>query len=187
MTLSPEELHIRRTKWGPRPPEVTPEPIGEGEESVWDYPRPPTVHKEPREIRVIYNDVEIARSSNALKVTETAGAPVYYLPQEDVQMLHLEPSTQTSTCEWKGAAQYFDLNVNGKISQNAAFTYPEPLDDLGMAYSQIAGHISFYLSGVDEARIGTERARPQPGGVYSGWLTSWIKGPVKGAPGTEHW
>lgn len=187
MQISRAQLNQLRTKWGPRPKDIVPEPVSNGEESVWDYPRPPAVCREDREICIRFAGVEIARTTAALKVMETAGAPVYYLPQHDVQMQYLRANGQHSFCEWKGQAQYYDLNVDGTISQNAVFAYRDPLDDLGMGYNQFAGHMSFYADRVDDAIIGGERARPQPGGLYSGWLTSWIKGPVKGTPDTEHW
>lgn len=154
---------------------------------MWDYPRPPAVRLEEREICIQFAGVTIAQTTAALKVIETAGAPVYYLPAKDVQTQYLHPNGQRSFCEWKGEAQYYDLAIDGSISRNAAFTYLDPLDDLGMGYTQFVGHISFYADRVEAAIIGGEHARPQPGGLYSGWLTSWIKGPVKGAPGTGHW
>ncbi|WP_299775586.1 DUF427 domain-containing protein [uncultured Tateyamaria sp.] len=187
MELSRAQLNQIRSKWAPRPSDVVPEPVGDGEESVWDYPRPPAVRREDREICIRFAGVEIARTTAALKVMETAGAPVYYLPTQDVQMQYLHPSGRSSFCEWKGEAQYYDLNAGATVSRHAVFAYPHPLDDLGMGYSQFAGHMSFYADRVDEAIIGGERARPQPGGLYSGWITSWIKGPVKGVPGTGHW
>ena len=37
------------------------------------------------------------------------------------------------------------------------------------------------------AYVGDERGTPQPGGYYSGWVTSKLRGPIKGLPGTESW
>ena len=46
----------------------------------------------------------------------------------------------------------------------------------------------FYFSGrVDEAWVGDERATPQPGRFYGGWVTSRVVGPFKGEPGSEGW
>jgi len=50
---------------------------GPGQESVWDYPRPPRVEPVRERIRVVVDGVEIADSRSAMRVLETAGAPVY--------------------------------------------------------------------------------------------------------------
>jgi hypothetical protein len=43
------------------------------------------------------------------------------------------------------------------------------------------------LDGFDEAWVGDERATPQPGRFYGGWVTSRIVGPIKGEPGSHGW
>ena len=58
---------------------------GEGQESVWDYPRPPALVRDDREVVVALGGVEIARSRRAIRVLETASPPTYYLPPEDVR------------------------------------------------------------------------------------------------------
>ena len=47
--------------------------------------------------------------------------------------------------------------------------------------------MAFYAGLVDEAWVGEDRAVPQPGGYYGGWLTPSIVGPVKGDPGSFGW
>jgi uncharacterized protein (DUF427 family) len=73
---------------------------------VWDYPRPPRVEPVPELIRVVFNGVEIARTTSAYRVLETSHPPTYYIPQADVAMQYLQPTTQRSFCEFKGAASY---------------------------------------------------------------------------------
>ena len=182
-----KQVAPHREKWGPRPADVTPEPLGPGDESVWDYPRPPEIRPAGARIRVIFNKRTIAASDDAVKVVETAGAPVYYLPPFDVDMSYLSETKDISVCEWKGAAIYYDLHVGVRASPRAAFAYPDPLDDLGQGFSRIAGWIGFYPGRVDGAFVGDERAAPQEGDIYAGWVTSNIKGPIKGAPGTAGW
>jgi hypothetical protein len=58
-------------------------PNGLDWESVWDYPRPPETRPEIREVTIAVDGVEIARCDRAVKVCETAGGPVVYLPPED--------------------------------------------------------------------------------------------------------
>ncbi len=176
-----------RGKWGPRPADVTPEPAEPGEESVWDYPRPPEVRPALAPARVVFDGRDLASSTRALRVVETAGAPVYYFPPEDVDETMLEAGADISVCEWKGAAVYYHAVSGDKRSENAAFAYPDPLDDLGCGFSRIAGWYGFYPGRVDACSVGDEAVSPQPGAIYAGWVTSSIKGPIKGAPGTGHW
>jgi uncharacterized protein (DUF427 family) len=153
-----------------------------GDESVWDYPRPPIIVPDHRCVEVRIDDTVIASSTRSLRLLETASAPGFYLPLADVRVELLQPVDHISVCEWKGMAQYFDLSVDGNSIPLVAWRYPKPPE----AYAAIADCVSFYPNKV-ECYVDTERARPQPGGFYGGWLTSEIVGPVKGAPGTAGW
>lgn len=163
------------------------EPVGPGNESVWDYPRPPEIRDADGPVRVACGETGIAASERALRVCETAGAPVYYLPPDDVRMDLLVLKDDVSVCEWKGAAVYYDVALpDGTRVVNAGFAYPDPLDDLGQGFSRIAGWVGFY-PGRLACFVGDERVRPQPGQFYAGWVTDRIKGPIKGVPGSEGW
>ncbi|MEL6366320.1 MAG: DUF427 domain-containing protein [Pseudomonadota bacterium] len=164
------------------------EPVGPGEESVWDFPRPPRVEAVEEALCVEFARETIAETARGLRVVETSGAPVYYFPPSDVMdgVLRTVEGAH-SVCEWKGVATYFDLVVGGRVSKKAAFTYPDPLDDLGEGYERLAGLIAFYANRVDAAWVGETRATPQPGGFYAGWVTPRLKGPIKGEPGSEGW
>lgn len=168
-----------------RPPQV--EPVSAGEESVWDYPRPPELRQAMGPVRVEHAGQVIARSDRALRVVETAGAPVYFVPPEDVLDGVLRETDYVTVCEWKGAAVHYDLVVSGARVEHAAFAYPDPLDDLDPDMARIAGWIAFYPARVDACFVGDEKVRPQPGGYYAGWVTSAIKGPIKGSAGTQNW
>jgi uncharacterized protein (DUF427 family) len=165
------------------PKGVEPVVPGPGQESVWDYPRPPRVEPVPERVRVVVDGVTIADSTRAVRVLETAGAPAYYLPREDVRMDLLERTTSTSQCEWKGTASYYTVVAGSRRVADAAWSYEQPND----GYAAIGDHLAFYAAKVDEAWVGDERAWPQPGGFYGGWMTSRITGPVKGEPGSWGW
>jgi uncharacterized protein (DUF427 family) len=157
---------------------------GPGQESVWDYPRPPLMEPTPKRLRVIVGGVTVADSTRALKVMETASPPTYYVPRDDVRMDLITPSDgRTTFCEWKGTANYFDIRVGEHESARAAWTYEDPRP----AFADLAGHLAFYPGRVDEAYLGEERVRAQAGGFYGGWVTDEIVGPFKGEPGTEGW
>jgi uncharacterized protein (DUF427 family) len=166
------------------PKGVEPVEPGPGQESVWDYPRPPRVEAAPERIRVVVDGVDLASSRRALRVLETAGAPVYYLPRSDVRADLLVPSPHGSYCEWKGEARYWSYDDGrGRTIANIGWSYEDPRP----GYEPIAGHLAFYAGRVDEAWVGGERATPQPGRFYGGWVTSRIVGPIKGEPGSSGW
>lgn len=164
---------------------MKPQPIetGPGQESVWDYPRPPRVEDVSKHIRVVYNGVTIAETRNAKRVLETAGAPVYYIPPEDVQMEYLSTSNKKTFCEWKGWARYFHVSVGDKKVRNAGWFYPTPTPN----YTEIKDYVAFYAQKMDGCYVDGEKVRPQPGRFYGGWITSNIVGPFKGEPGSENW
>jgi uncharacterized protein (DUF427 family) len=156
---------------------------GPGQESVWDYPRPPRVEAVLERLRVVVDGEVLAETTNGLRVLETAGAPVYYFPPDAVKFDRLDASPHHSFCEWKGDASYVAYDHAGRRIENVAWRYERPLP----GYEAIAGHLAFYASRVDEAWVGDERATPQPGQFYGGWVTSRIVGPFKGGPGSFGW
>jgi uncharacterized protein (DUF427 family) len=164
-------------------PPIEREIPGPGQESVWDYPRPPRVEPVPERVRAIVDGLVIADSTKALRVLETAGAPVYYVPPEDVRLDLLRPSPHHSVCEWKGQATYYTLAGPTREIPNIGWSYPEPKP----GYEALRDHVAFYAWALDEAWVGEERATPQPGRFYGGWVTSRVVGPFKGGPGSAGW
>jgi uncharacterized protein (DUF427 family) len=80
-----------------------------GQLSVWDFPRPPELVREAREIVVLWGNLEVARTRAAWAVRETAHPPTFYLPLVDVQLGLLHAAGGGSFCEWKGPARYWHL------------------------------------------------------------------------------
>ena len=156
---------------------------GPGQESVWDYPRPPRLEPTSRHIEILFNGVKIADTTRALRVLETSHPPVYYIPPEDIQMQYLEPTTRRTVCEWKGAAGYYTLRVGDRSAENVAWYYPNPMK----AFAALKDHLAFYPAPMDACRVDGETVRPQPGRFYGGWITASVVGPFKGEPGTETW
>lgn len=137
------------------------------QESIWDYPRPPRLEATPKHIQVIFNSVVVADSVRTKRILETSHPPVYYIPPEDVHMEYLEPSSHSSFCEWKGSASYYDVLVDGKRATNAAWYYRRPTP----AYIDLQDHIAFYLGAMDVCLVNGERAQPEAGDFYGGWIT----------------
>lgn len=155
-----------------------PVPTEGGQESVWDYPRPPRVEPTPRRIRVVQGGLTLVDTTRALRVLETSHPPVYYVPIDDVREGVLRAVARSTFCEFKGAARYFDVVVGERVATAAAWTYDGgPLE----------GHVAFYAGPMDACLVDDERVTPQEGGFYGGWITRHVAGPFKGGPGTAGW
>jgi uncharacterized protein (DUF427 family) len=154
-----------------------------GQESAWDYPRPPRLEKVGARLRVIFNGQTIADTVSGYRVLETSHPPVYYIPPDDIRQPYLQAAPGSSWCEFKGHAKYWSLEVNDKRAGNVAWSYPTP----SPAFADIAGYLAFYASRVDECWVDDERVQPQEGDFYGGWITSRIVGPFKGGVGTRGW
>lgn len=153
-----------------------------GQESVWDYPRPPAIVVDQRRVEVRLGDLVIADSRQGYRILETASPPTFYIPPDSVHTELLEPCAGRSVCEWKGVARYWALKIPRRSSQPIGWSYPRPTPP----FEGIASYFSFYPARV-ECFVDGERVSPQPGGFYGGWVTSEIVGPFKGQPGTGQW
>ena len=144
----------------------------QGQESVWDYPRPPLIEPDPRPIEVRFEDDAIASTASAVRVLETASPPTYYIPASDVRTDMLIASGSQSNCEWKGIAVDFDLVDR---AHSVAWSYQKIFPE----FERIEGWFAFYPGRIT-CLIDGERVRPQPGDYYGGWITEGIVGPFKG-------
>jgi uncharacterized protein (DUF427 family) len=154
-----------------------------GQESVWDYPRPPRVEPVSQPVRVEFAGRVLAETTRAFRVCETSSPPVYYIPAADVDLSAIVPSERTSFCEWKGVARYWTVQRKDRIAKDAGWSYPDPDDGL----ESIRDYLSFYPRRMDACYVGTDRVTPQPGFYYGGWVTPDLVGPFKGVPGSESW
>lgn len=156
---------------------------GPGQESVWDYPRPPAMEPVDERLRVEFNGVTIADTTDAYRILETSHPPTYYIPPEDVQMQYLQKESRTTMCEFKGRAVYYTVEVDDRRTQQAAWAYPDPTDK----YAELEDHLSFYASKMDRCFVGDDEAHAQEGDFYGGWITDRVVGPFKGGAGTLGW
>ena len=159
-------------------------------ESVWEYPRPPRLEASTSHLRVVHEGVCVAETHRSLRVLETSHPPVFYLPPEDVRLDLLRPSASRQTfCEWKGVARYWTLempeshNHSSVAVPDVGWSYPQPTSQ----FAPLRDHIAFYPGKVDECWVDGERVRAQAGDFYGGWITSQVRGPFKGGPGTRGW
>ena len=162
---------------------MRPQAPGPGQESVWDYPRPPRVERSDRLVVVVLGGVEVCRTAQAWRVLETSHPPVWYLPAADWAPGSLEPAPGTSYCEFKGVADYLDVVGGGRRAERAGWTYRDPTP----GFAVLAGAVAVYPAAMDACTVDGEQVRPQEGGFYGGWVTDDVVGPFKGAPGTLGW
>ena len=163
-----------------RPPFA--EPAVSGQESVWDYPRPPRIEREAREIVIRWGEIELARTRNAIRILETAHPPSFYIPWADVARQYVTAGSGSSICEWKGSATYWTLSAGSRRLENIAWSYPQPLAGAEV----LVDFVAFYPAQLD-CRVADAIVTPQPGGFYGGWVTPELVGPFKGIPGSNSW
>lgn len=160
-----------------------PDPVGPGQESVWDYPRPAVAEPTDRRITIIHKGVTLVDTTRAWRTLETSHPPTYYIPPKDVAMEYLQAIKRRTICEWKGQARYYDVVIGGERIEAAAWAYANPTP----AFSGIQDHLAFYPGGLEECRVDGELITPQPGGFYGGWISQHEAGPFKGGPGSQFW
>lgn len=162
---------------------MQPDAPGPGQESVWDYPRPPRVETSGREVVVVLGGVEVCRTRRALRILETSHPPAWYLPADDWRAGALQPGAGTSFCEFKGVAVYVDVHGGDRVERSAAWIY----DDPAPGFESLRGTVSVYPGRMDRCTVDGEVVIAQEGGFYGGWVTGDVVGPFKGAPGTRYW
>ncbi|TFC96849.1 MULTISPECIES: DUF427 domain-containing protein [Cryobacterium] len=166
-----------------KPHRITRALPGPGQESVWDYPRPPLVEKSSDRVVVTIGGVVIADTIDTVRVLETSHPPVYYLPRAAFRAGSLEPAPGRSYCEFKGEASYLSVVAPGRIEKSAAWYYAAPT----RGFEELVERIALYPGRMDRCTVNGERVEPQPGDFYGGWITSRVVGPFKGAPGSLGW
>ncbi len=154
-----------------------------GQESVWDYPRPPGIEVFTGHIRILFNSEIIVDVNRAYRVLETSHPPTYYLPVNQFKKGIFYPNPHTSFCEFKGRAGYYNIIVSDKKALRAAWHYPDP----NLNFRAIKDHVSIYAHLMDACYINDELVKAQEGNFYGGWITSNVVGPFKGGDGTIGW
>ncbi|MEM7181232.1 MAG: DUF427 domain-containing protein [Spirochaetota bacterium] len=157
---------------------------GPGQESVWDYPRPPRLEKAAETLQVYCEKTLIAETNQGFRMLETSHPPVYYFPPEDIEQQYFQTNDMAySFCEFKGKAVYHDFILNGKTIAKVAWHYPQ----ITGVYKGIENYWAFYPSKVESCWVGKEKVQAQEGDFYGGWITTKIVGPFKGGTGTWGW
>lgn len=160
-----------------------PLPIAPGQESVWDYPRPPRLERVETSIEIVLAGHLMVEAPWCYRVLETSHPPNYYIHPDYIRSDALVSVPGSSLCEWKGMARYFDVAAGDRTAPRAAWAYDRP----SRGYEALAGCVAFYAGPMDRCNVDGEAVVPQPGAFYGGWITARIVGPFKGKPGTMGW
>jgi uncharacterized protein (DUF427 family) len=159
------------------------DPLRPGQESVWDYPRPPALRRSHASISIELGGETICRTGLSWQVLETSHPPTYYLPTSSFLDGSLRPAAGQSFCEWKGVADYLDVIGGDRVVERAAWYYPSP----STPFAVLVDHVALYPGQLDSCLVDGEQVTAQPGGFYGGWVTHQVAGPFKGVPGSQGW
>lgn len=99
----------------------------------------------PKRVRITFAGRVVADTRRALTLHEPRYAPVQYVPRADVDMSLLTRTDHKTRCPHKGEAAYYSIAADGRLAENAVWTYEQPIPSVG----EIAGYVAFYPRRVD--------------------------------------
>ena len=86
-------------------------------------------------MKAMWNGATLAESNNGIVIEGN-----YYFPPDAVNRDYFRESDAHTNCPWKGVASYYDVAVDGKTNEGAAWYYPTPKD----AAKQITDYVAFW-------------------------------------------
>lgn len=86
-------------------------------------------------MKAVWNGVVLAESDKCVEVENNQ-----YFPPDSVNMKYFKKSGNTYQCSWKGLADYYNVEIKGKINKDAAWVYPKPTD----AAKKIKGYFALW-------------------------------------------
>ncbi|MDH3855913.1 MAG: DUF427 domain-containing protein [Nitrosopumilus sp.] len=86
-------------------------------------------------MQAIWNDTIIAESDNTVVVEGN-----HYFPFGSIKEEYFKKTELTTVCGWKGMANYYSVDVNGKTNKDCAWCYEKPND----AAMKIKGMVAFW-------------------------------------------
>jgi uncharacterized protein (DUF427 family) len=116
---------------------------------IYQHPKDPfkriDILNSTRPIKVALDGVTLAESVNPLFLLETSLRTRFYLPPTSVKWEHLTKSDTETYCPYKGKANYYNVNINGKEYKDLVWYYVYPTAES----APVAGHLCFYNEKVD--------------------------------------
>ena len=160
-----------------------PDPVGPGQHSVWQFPRPAIAERSAAHVRIEHGGRIIADTRASIRTLETSHPPSYYIPRDAIASGVLRRAAGSSFCEYKGAAQYWDVVTGDGVLPRVGWSYPDP----SPPFAILRDHVAFYAGPFDRCSVDGETVVAQPGDFYGGWITTDLAGPFKGVPGSMGW
>jgi len=133
----------------------------EEDEEVYVHARDPysrvDILPSSRSVRVELDGVVLAESTHTNVLFETGLPPRWYIPKVDVRFDLLEPTASVTRCPYKGTAEYWSADVNGRRVEDIAWSYRTPLPES----ERVAGLVCFYSERTDLFIEGELQERPK--------------------------
>ena len=111
----------------------------------------------PRRVRALYENHVVADSDEVITLSEAGLKPVQYFPREDVSMEFMGKTDRHTHCPFKGEASYYSILMEGVLTENALWSYEDPI--AGM--EALRGRIAFYPDKVEIYEL-TDAERDSP-------------------------
>jgi len=86
-------------------------------------------------MKATWNNAVIAESNDTAVVEGN-----HYFPPESVNKQYFQESSTHTNCPWKGEASYYNVVVDGKMNNDAAWYYREPKE----AAAEIKDRVAFW-------------------------------------------
>lgn len=102
-------------------------------------------HRFPRRVRATFNDAVVFDTEAGMLLHESNILPVLYVPEADIDLDLLTPTETSTHCPFKGDASYWSITVGDRTATDAAWGYPEPMDEAPF----LLGHKAFYWDRLD--------------------------------------
>ena len=129
----------------------------EEDERIYAHPRDPyhrvDTRLSSRHVKVMHGGETIAETERPTLLFETELPTRYYLPVSDVRLDLLEPSDTTSSCPYKGDANYYSISVGDERAEDLVWYYKHPLPE---AFA-VQGMVCFYSEKVDAFYVDGEK------------------------------
>jgi uncharacterized protein (DUF427 family) len=133
----------------------------EEDEEVWVHPRDPYKRVDAitssRDVRVVVDGVEVARTQRPTLLFETGLPTRYYIPRTDVHHELLEPTDTSTQCPYKGRATYWSVKTGDTVHKDLVWSYPFPIAEC----PKIEKLMAFYNEKVDIYVDGVLQERPK--------------------------
>ena len=112
---------------------------------------PITIESKQIPVRILLAGIVVLDAKSHFELHEAKYPPAIYLPRDQINLKHLERSTHSTWCPYKGEASYFHMRrTDGALIENAVWTYESPFP----AVQKIENALAVYASKVDTIEIG---------------------------------